>query len=99
MVEAYFFPRKLQTSRRALQPGPKRRLLGAGFGLRRQAKRDTALELRKHFGHITPGESAVAAALCRRTPRRFAFIHDQVREDRSLKIGLSVKQICCDSGW
>jgi hypothetical protein len=33
-------------------------------------------ERRKYFDRVTPSESAVAAALCRRTPRRFAFIHD-----------------------
>jgi|GEM_PF-1435706 hypothetical protein len=41
------------------------------FGLRWQSRAggsDTALVCHKPFDHVTPCESAVAAALCRRTP-------------------------------
>jgi hypothetical protein len=40
----------------------------SGFGLRRQAKRDTALDGGKSAGRNTPSKSAVAAARCRRSP-------------------------------
>jgi hypothetical protein len=41
------------------------------FGLRRQAKRDTAFARTKR----SPFESANAATLCRRSPKRFQLNH------------------------
>jgi hypothetical protein len=42
----------------------------SGFGLRWQAERDTALGEWQTSGRVILCESAVAAALCRRSPKR-----------------------------
>jgi hypothetical protein len=54
-----------------VRPVPEPLELPSGFGLRWQAKRDTALEMVGTIKRATPAKSAVATALCRRSPKRF----------------------------
>ena len=61
--------------------------MGAGFGLRRQAERDAALEIR--VVSFRALKSAVAAALCRRSPNSLSFQNWQF-------LMLGVEAVCKD---
>jgi hypothetical protein len=58
----------------------------SGFGVRWQAERDTALGNAKPAKRARLDKSAVAAALCRRSPRRRANFGAFSRTDQSVPV-------------